>query len=170
MIKRLLIKIIAGFWLSGPRYRWSKIHRFFFERKYKYVAMPQVKNLGDIASVLRQVTWTQDSWNKLFDSVSYPGRVYQTKKDDCDGFAILAIELLKQLQVRGYMYTYVPEKWTKAHTICVFRYNGFVCTFNNFYLVRTDATTFKRFREQYFREPCVVWDLRDEDFRRVKNI
>jgi len=170
MIKRLLIKIIAGLWLSGPRYWWSRGYRVLFERKYKYVAMPQVKNLADVAGILRQVIWTQDSWNKLFDSISYPGKVYETKKDDCDGFAILAIELLKQLQIRGYMYTYIPKQWQKSHTICVFRYGGFVCCFNNFYLVKTDASTFKRFRDQYFSEPTIVWDLRDENFRRIDNI
>lgn len=169
--KKLLIKIVAGIWLSGPRYWWSNLYRFLFEQKYKLVAMPRVQSIYDIEKVLRTISWSADSAYKLYDSISYPGTVYTTKKDDCDGFAILAVELLKQLQIYGYVYTYVPMDFASAHTICVFRYKGFVCAFSNSYLYETHAPNLKAFLDTFLRgnEP-VVSDLRDEFFRRIKNI
>lgn len=164
---KLLIKIIGGLWLSGPRYYWSRFKRSIFERKYKKnIKLPKVKDLKDIILQLRYITWTQDSiWN-LFDCVSYPETTFATKKDDCDGFATLAMHLLKQLDITSYYYTYIPTNWKRAHTVCIFRYNHVIYRFDNDRLVASRFTDFEKYKKDRFRD-VIVDDLRDINFKKV---
>jgi len=164
------IKILGGLWLSGPRYWWSKFKRFFFERKYKSsVTLPKIASLGAIRKELAKITWTQDNvWN-LFDCVSYPETTYATKKDDCDGFATLAIHLLKQLGIRGYYYTYIPLKWQRAHTVCIFLNKGKIYRFDNAGFIKSGIRKFDEYKDKYFPDR-IIDDLRDINFKKVKSI
>lgn len=167
---KYLIKIIGGLWLSGPRYWWSKFKRFFFERKYKKsVVLPKVSGLTAIQKELSKIMWTQDNMLNLFDCISYPETTYATKKDDCDGFATLAIHLLAQLGIVGYYYTYIPLKWQRAHTVCVFRHKGLICRFDNASLFKSPMGVFKNYKNTHFTER-IVDDLRGVNFNKVKDV
>ena len=109
-------------WLHGPRYRWSKLRRFLFERGSLKTQLPLVANLDDIVRNLNKITPKQDFWPELFDCVSYPQRVWARGKDDCDGYAILAAALLKQLdpKYQPVLVTAMVTSLYHSHSVCVF--------------------------------------------------
>ncbi|MDP2719258.1 MAG: hypothetical protein Q8P44_05435, partial [Dehalococcoidia bacterium] len=68
-----------------------------FEKRYRDMDLPEVKSLEEIQNTLGQVSWSGDGFLHLYDSVSYPQTVWAKKRDDCDGFSILAASLLQNL-------------------------------------------------------------------------
>ena len=130
------MSITDGFlkwWLRRGRYGWSKLRRRLFERRYLTTALPQVNSLDDIQACLRQVTWTMDSPLHLYDSISYPQTVWATKKDDCDGFAVLAAALLRGWSpaTDPVLVTVMVKPVSASHTVCVFRHGGDLWYFSN---------------------------------------
>ena len=91
-----LIDSILAWWLRSGRYKWSRLHRRLFERRYLNTVLPTVNSLKEVESSLKQITWTMDGPLHLFDCISYPQATWAKKKDDCDGFSSLAAELLNQ--------------------------------------------------------------------------
>ncbi|MFH1646258.1 MAG: hypothetical protein ABID71_01010, partial [Chloroflexota bacterium] len=94
-MKSILDRFLV-WWLRGARYRWSRFRRRFFEAGYLGMDLPTVASLDDIQRRLGEVTWTMDGPLHLYDAISYPQTVWHRKKDDCDGFAVLAAALLRQ--------------------------------------------------------------------------
>jgi len=109
-------------WLQRLRYRWSRLRRRWFEARYLPQPLPVVSSLNDIVDSLAQVTWTMDGPLHLFDAISYPQTVWAKKKDDCDGFAVLAAALLKQWQPgsRPVLLTAMLRPMRRSHTVCAF--------------------------------------------------
>ena len=165
----MLIKTIGYIWLSGPRYYWSRFKRFFFERKYKKeVELPKVENLRDIQSILRTIDYKQDGLSSLFDCVSYPETTYALKADDCDGYATLAIHLLKQLGITGYYYTYIPKEWKKSHTVCIFYFNNQLQIFNLARLYSSKELDFNKFKKSFVDiKDILLEDVRDINFKKA---
>ena len=97
-----IIDFFLKWWLRTGRYGWSRLRRSLFERRYLDTALPPVNSLKDIEAALRQVTWTMDGPLHLYDCISYPQTTWVNKKDDCDGFASLASELLHHWNPDGY--------------------------------------------------------------------
>lgn len=124
-------------WLHGPRYSWSKLRRFLFERGFLKTELPKVDNLEDIPVQLKKVDWTKDWLGELFDCVSYPERVWARKKDDCDGFAVLAAALLKRLKtpIDSILVTAMVNSMNDCHSVCVFEKDGGYRYFSNWNLV-----------------------------------
>ena len=91
-----IIDWFLTWWLRSGRYGWSRLRRRMCEGKYLSTVLPEVSTLAEIAGCLKEVTWTMDGPLHLYDSISYPGTVWTRKKDDCDGFAILASALLRK--------------------------------------------------------------------------
>jgi len=58
----------------------------------------------------------------LFDCISYPQVTWAKKKDDCDGFAILAAELLHRWNLNNnpVLVTVMVRPVRSSHTVCVF--------------------------------------------------
>lgn len=113
-------------WLRKGRYRWSGLRRKWFEAKYRELPLPAADSLEQIEALLKQVTWTMDGPFHLFDAISYPQTVWTKKKDDCDGFAVLAAALLRQWQPesRPVLITAMLRPVRKSHTVCVFKVPG----------------------------------------------
>jgi hypothetical protein len=86
---------------------------------------------------LSEITWKQDSFAELFDCVSYPQRVWSKKKDDCDGFAVLAATLLNRWdpQTRPVIVTAVVTPLANGHSVCVFQQGGGFRYFSNAALI-----------------------------------
>jgi hypothetical protein len=98
------------------------LRRTLFERKYLKASLPPVSSLEDIESCLRQIAWTREGPLHLYDAISYPEAVWSRKKDDCDGFAILAAKLLLNLsaETNPVLVTTLVRPVQKSHTVCVF--------------------------------------------------
>ena len=109
------------------------MYRTLFERKYLKVSLPSASSLEDIESRLKQITWTRDGPLHLYDAISYPETVWASKKDDCDGFAILASKLLLNLSAKTdpVLVTALVRPVQKSHTVCVFRQAEKLRVFDN---------------------------------------
>ena len=109
-------------WLRGGRYRWSRLRRRLFEAKYLKISLPAATSLEAIKDRLADVTWTRDGPLHLWDAVSYPQTVWAKKKDDCDGFAVLAASLLQQWKAdsRPVLLTAMVQPLQRSHTVCAF--------------------------------------------------
>jgi hypothetical protein len=149
-------------WLHGPRYGWSKLRRRLFEGGFLDKPLPEVNSLQDIQKYLSEVKWKRDLLPELFDCVSYPQRVWKRKKDDCDGFSVLAAELLKRWDpnTRPVMVTAMVTPMEHCHSVCVFRQGVDLRYFDN---KRLSPNLFVNYREivDNFTPPhrLICWDV-----------
>jgi hypothetical protein len=129
VIALILVTFVNRFlvwWLQKIRYRWSRWRRKWCETKYLSQNLPVADSLADIEACLAQVTWTMDGPLHLFDAISYPQTVWAKKKDDCDGFAILAAALLQRWDAssRPVLLTAMLRPMRHSHTVCAFSVPG----------------------------------------------
>jgi hypothetical protein len=131
------------------------------------MALPAVASLADIEAQLIQVHWTMDGPFHLYDSISYPQTVWVRKKDDCDGFAILAAELLQQWQpeTRPVLITAMLRPAQNSHTVCGFHApSGNLWFFDNSSLRQGNFETYAdiiAWIKRDFRLVC--WDVVDPE-------
>ncbi len=128
-----LLNAVLIWWLRGTRYKWSRLRRRLFERRYLDVVLPDVNSTEDIEACLKKVTWSKDGVLHLYDCISYPQTVWARKKDDCDGFAVLAAELLHRWDpdTNPVLVTAIVRPIKLSHTICAFRYGKNLFYFDN---------------------------------------
>ena len=109
-------------WLRSGRYPWSRFRRRYCESGYLDTILPEVHTLAEIQNCLTNITWTMDGLFHLFDAISYPQTVWSKKKDDCDGFSILAATLLRQWNqdTKPVLLTVLMWPMKKSHTVCAF--------------------------------------------------
>ena len=153
------------------------MRRKLFERKYRNQSLPAANSLKDIEVYLAQVTWTMDGPLRLYDSISYPQTVWSRKKDDCDGFAILAATLLERWQPSSspVLLTAILRPIRRSHTVCAFYAPGGVLWFfDNKILRQGDFGTYAEIvTEVKGKARLVCWDvvepktLRTIEFHRV---
>lgn len=153
-------------WLRTGRYKWSRLRRRLFERKYLNVALPIVESLDDIEACLGQVTWTMDGPLHLFDCISYPQTTWAKKKDDCDGFSCLAAYLLNgwNPNCNPVLATVLVRPIRSSHTVCVFTGSqGSLHYFDNNVLHREDYQTYEDVVAKITRcsHRLVCWDVRN---------
>ena len=161
-----LIDWFLVWWLHTGRYWWSKIHRRLFERKYLDVSLPQVSSLEEIENSLKQVEWTMDGPLHLYDCISYPQVTWAKKKDDCDGFASLAAELLRCWNP-GYnpvLITVILKPVRESHTVCAFEATeSSLSFFDNDTLRHGDYQTYEQIAAAVGQraQAMVCWDIRN---------
>jgi len=155
------------YWLRKGRYRWSRLRRQRFEAKYEKLPLPEADSLEQVEALLTQVTWTMDGPFHLFDSISYPQTVWAKKKDDCDGFAILAAALLQQWQPESkpVLITAMLRPVRKSHTVCAFNVPGAgLWFFDNYTLRRGHYRTYADIAaEVQGKARMVCWDVVEPD-------
>ena len=161
-----IIDYFLIWWLHTGRYKWSWLRRRLCERRYLTIALPTVNSLEEIETCLRQVKWTMDGPLHLFDCISYPQVTWAKKKDDCDGFASLAAELLRQWNpnCNPVLVTAMLRPVRLSHTVCVFNTpQGSQCFFDNYALrcenCQTYAEVVARISQRAQRLVC--WDVRN---------
>lgn len=152
-------------WLYTGRYSWSRFRRCLCERRYLTKALPSVSSLEEIEACLKQVKWTMDGPLHLFDSISYPQVTWARKKDDCDGFASLAAELLRQLNpnCNPVLVTAMLRPVRVSHTVCAFiNQEGSISYFDNGSL-RDNCLTYGEVVVRISRhaQKLVCWDVRN---------
>ena len=124
-------------------------------------------SLEQIEALLKQVTWTMDGPLYLFDAISYPQTVWAKKRDDCDGFAVLAAALLRQWQpeTNPVLITAMLRPVRKSHTVCAFNVPGAgLWFFDNYTLRRGRYRTYEDIAaEVQGKARMVCWDVVDSD-------
>ena len=160
-----MINLFLKWWLHSGRYTWSRLGRWLCERKYLGTTLPIANSLEQIADYLGQVTWAMDGPLHLYDSISYPETVWSKKKDDCDGFAILAANLLLRLQstTNPVLITAILRPVKSSHTVCGFsNADGTLSFFDNNSLRKGD---FKEYADIVAlvkgNAKLVCWDVRN---------
>ena len=153
-------------WLRSGRYRWSRLRRRLFERRYLTVTLPTVNSLEEIKTCLRQVKWTMDGPLHLFDCVSYPQVTWAKKKDDCDGFSSLAAALLSQWNpdYNPVLLTVIVRPFRESHTVCVFNSpEGKLWYFDNACLRNEDYQSYDKIAGKLSQQNqrLVCWDIRN---------
>jgi len=132
--------------------------------------LPDVSALSEIQDCLLQITWKKDSFWHLYDSISYPQTVWERKKDDCDGFAVLAAALLHiwDPATQPVLLTVITRPIRYSHTVCVFKTpDNSLRYFDNARLVIEDYHNCEQIARRISLPPkrMVCWDVRQwEDF------
>ena len=153
-------------WLKDSRYKWSSLRRNLCEKRYLATALPEVNSVEEIESCLKQVTWTIDGPLHLFDCISYPQVTWAKKKDDCDGFASLAAELLNlwDTSCKPVLITAMVRPFRASHTICAFLApQGEIWFFDNYLLRRENCHTYDDVVSKIVQpnHRLVCWDVRN---------
>ncbi len=152
-------------WLRSGRYNWSKMRRWLFERCYLKKELPKANSLGEIEECLKNIKWTCDGLLHLFDCISYPQTTWVKKKDDCDGFSMLAAELLSRWNTGSnpVLVTALLRPVQRSHTVCVFTSpQGALCYFDNKKLRRGSFEGYEDIIEKIRKDrQLVCWDVRD---------
>ena len=161
-----VIEWFLTWWLRSGRYSWSRLRRRLFEGKYLSTALPQVSSLAEIGANLAKVIWTMDGPLHLFDCISYPQTTWAKKKDDCDGFAILAAALLHQWDpdCKAVLLTVMVHPFQSSHTVCAFNNpNGTVSFFDNGRLRDENCQTYLDIAVKISAgsKKLICWDVRD---------
>jgi len=163
-----IIDWFLTWWLRTGRYGWSRLRRQMCERKYLPTALPLASTITEVKGCLQQVTWTMDGPLHLYDSISYPETVWAKKKDDCDGFAVLASALLRKWNPdsKPVLLTAIVRPIQQSHTVCVFFLSGEnLRVFDN-------ASLHDKAYQSYHAVACrisehkgrlVCWDVRDPE-------
>ncbi len=142
------------------------MRRRLFERRYLATVLPSAGSLEEIETCLRQVKWTMDGPLHLFDCISYPQATWAKRRDDCDGFASLAAELLHRWDpnCNPVLVTAMVRPVRASHTVCVFTGpQGTLCFFDNDWLRCESWQTYDevvaKISERGRRLVC--WDVRN---------
>jgi len=163
-----LVDCFAAFGLKNLRYPWSRLRRRLCERRYLKTELPPVNSLQDIRLKLKEVTWTKDGFFHLYDAISYPQTVWAKKKDDCDGFAILAAALLKSMDpaTEPVLITAAMRPLRQSHTVCAFKDGQRLAFFNNKELCRGNFKEYKDIVAEFTKDPkkkgikkVICWDV-----------
>lgn len=161
-----IVDAFLTWWLRTGRPGWSRLRRGLFERRFANAPLPSANSLQEIQALLKQVRWTMDGPLHMFDCISYPQTTWESKKDDCDGFACLAAALLLHLdpRCRPVLVTAMLRPLRSSHTVCAFDApEGGVLFFDNDSLRREGCQGYgdviAKVSERADRVIC--WDVRD---------
>jgi len=118
-----LLRRFGHVWLRYLRYPWSKVYRILFERGVQTAPLPPASTVEEVRAVLAAVTWSPDGPRHFYDAISHPAAVWARRRDDCDGFAILAATLLARIDPRfaPLLVSAVVLPISESHTVCAFR-------------------------------------------------
>jgi hypothetical protein len=162
---RCIIDWFLVCWLRRGRYGWSKFRRWLLERKYLSIILPEVESPEDIETSLHLITWTMDGPLHLFDCISYPQTTWAKKKDDCDGFAMVAAELLNRLNpdYHPVLVTALVHPIRYSHTVCALTsQEGTLWYFDNYSLKSENLEKFEDIVKSITKEhQLVCWDVRN---------
>ncbi len=95
-MKLFIMRVLTCVALKGRfYYTWSKIYRWLWERKWRYVDIPIYKSFTEITEVVGKMQWRRDGYRELWDAVSTPYATYGKflagkKVGDCDDISLFA--------------------------------------------------------------------------------
>jgi hypothetical protein len=160
-----LVGCLAVLWLKRLRYPWSRLRRRIGEGRHLSTELPPANSLQEVQQCLRQITWTGDGLLHLYDAISYPQTVWHDKRDDCDGFAVLAAELIRRFDpsLNPVLVTAAVRPLPKSHTVCAFKDGDKLAFFDNRRLRRGNYRSYKNIVDWFTRhaEKAICWDVVD---------
>ena len=175
-----LVDVFFKFWLKRARYPWSRLRRRVFETGYLNTGLPTANSPEEIRDQLSTVKWCMEGPLHLYDSISYPQTVWAKKKDDCDGFAVLASELLHRWDptTEPVLLTVMMHPVKESHTVCVFKQDGKLRWFDNSELDHQLYESHLQIVEQVLQrgDRLICWDIADHknlqqlEFHGVKSL
>lgn len=122
-----------------------------------------MNSLEEIKACLKQITWSGDGLLHLYDSISYPQTVWAKKRDDCDGFAVLAAELLQRWTAAAdpVLVTAIVRPTQSSHTVCAFRDGQGLSFFDNDELRREGFQEYGDVVARFTRsaKSLICWDV-----------
>ncbi len=162
----MIIDPFFRWWLRSGRAAWSRLHRRLFERKYLKTVLPSVSSVQDIEASLNRIRWSGDGPMYLFDCISYPQTTWAQKKDDCDGFASVAADLLRQLRLvrPPVLLTAGVTPVAESHTVCVFNVRpDELAFFDNNVLKQEGDSTYAQIAAKIAARGrrFICWDVKD---------
>lgn len=119
--------------------------------------LPTVTSIGEINESMLQVEFVADGWISHTQS---PGETWRKKTGDCEDYAWLALELLNQIGVEGYVLeVYCKPKYPMPnHAVCIFKddelTNGKYWFYSNSILRKTDCD---KLEEAVYRVRIKSW-------------
>lgn len=139
-----VVGYLAALWLTRFRYPWSHLRQRLCEWRYLKKELPTAKSLPEIRAHLKEVKWTADGFFHLWDAISYPQTVWAKKKDDCDGFSVLAAELIERLdpKLKPVLISAAVRPLKRSHTVCAFRDGQRFAFFDNARLRQGDYQSY----------------------------
>ncbi len=158
-----LVDCFVAFGMKKLRYPWSRLRQRLCEWRYLKTELPTANSLQDVQKHLKKITWTKDGFFHLYDALSYPQTVWAKKKDDCDGFAVLAAELIQRLNpsLNPVLVTAAVRPLRKSHTVCAFKDGQRLAFFDNARLRQGDYKSYgdivAKFTQRADRVVC--WDV-----------
>ena len=162
-----LVDSFLIWWLKSGRYPWSRFVRKMSGWRNIKSVLPTANSIDEVGLLLKQVTWTMDSPLHLYDSISLPEIVWDKKRDDCDGFAVLAANLLKRWKpsTNPKLLTVMMHPVRESHTVCAFRDGEQMRFFDNYSLNRDNYKSYEEIAEQVGKrgERIVCWDIADPE-------
>jgi hypothetical protein len=158
-----LVEEFAAWWLRDLRYPWSRLRRRIAEGRHLSSELPPANSLDEIQKCLSQITWTADGFFHLYDSISYPQTVSDSKRDDCDGFAVLAAELIRRLDssLNPVLVTAAVRPLRRSHTVCAFKDGNKLAYFDNSRLRRGNYRSYGDIVAHFTRsaQKLICWDV-----------
>jgi hypothetical protein len=159
-----LVECFVSFGLKNLRYPWSRLRQRLFEGRYLKTELPAAESLKEVQDRLKKITWTPDGFFHLYDALSYPQTVWAKKKDDCDGFAVLAAELIQRWEpsLNPVLVTAAVRPLRKSHTVCAFKDGEKLAFFDNTRLRRGDYKSYADIVKKFTSErsaKVVCWDV-----------
>jgi hypothetical protein len=158
-----LVDSFVSFGMKKLRYPWSRLRQRLFEGHYLKTELPLAKSLEEVQDRLEKITWTKDGFFHLYDALSYPQTVWAKKKDDCDGFAVLAAELIQRWEpsLNPVLVTAAVRPLSKSHTVCAFKDGEKLAFFDN---ARLRQENYKEYGDivaniSQRAERVVCWDV-----------
>ena len=121
----------------------SKIHRFFYDRKWDKVKLTEFTSLQELIDWMRGFTWKQDSLTELWDAICTPQKVQAVGRgdsphgNDCDEAGIYVSNSIQSMIERG-----VCPEMKKAYlfTVTWMELNGAPSGHNSCLIEYSDGT------------------------------
>ena len=159
-----VVGCLAALWLTRFRYPWSRLRQRLCEWRYLKKELPTANSLPEIRTHLKKVKWTADGFFHLWDAISYPQTVWAKKKDDCDGFSVLAAELIERLNpnLNPVLVSAAVRPLKRSHTVCAFRNGQKFAFFDNARLRRGNYNSYADIVKKFTGErsaKLLCWDV-----------
>lgn len=145
-MKQLYIKLwkwlLWAAYTSGVRQWHARFTAWLFDRKYRDIPVKAYASLNELAFTMSDASYfyRPDSWMRLWDSISYPGRFQHfldnggpgnEDSNDCDDFAnyiahaLIKSELPNVSNIRLLVVFWMQENnLPNGHAVCLFENGG----------------------------------------------
>jgi hypothetical protein len=131
-MKRFKLWLITKFAMFAAKYIYrplSLLYRKLFEQKYKTLPQTLPWTEEQVLNFFKLCIWTEDPAYGMLDVISKPEKLYETRKGDCDEFAVFAGAVMKvkhKFMVSVIWYDPDSDKFTKirGHNILVYWKDG----------------------------------------------